>query len=290
MTGPPVLVGVDGSAASLAAVDLAVREAALRRRAVRIVYGAPWANHPAWANTGPSSDLGGDLLADPQRAIRAATERAAIGHVPVTGEVLAGDPATVLIRESTAAEILVVGHRGRGGFPELLLGSVAVKVAAHAACPVMVTRGVPPAEGEILLGVDGSPANHAAVGFAFQEAALRGTGLLALHACTGPALTGPTDILLYDPETEQTEQDRMLTEALSGWSQKYPSVPVRRQLVADRPARALVKASGRAQLVVLGARGRGGLPGRRLGSVSHVVLHHAACPVAVVHHTQQDGR
>ncbi|MEK8110543.1 universal stress protein [Micromonospora sp. M12] len=55
--------------------------------------------------------------------------------MPVTGEVLAGNPTTVLIRESADADLLVLGHRGRGGFPELLLGSVAVTVAAHAACP-----------------------------------------------------------------------------------------------------------------------------------------------------------
>ncbi|WP_433550488.1 universal stress protein [Micromonospora zamorensis] len=55
-------------------------------------------------------------------------------EVPVTGEVLAGNPRTVLICESADADLLVLGHRGRGGFPELLLGSVAVTVAAHAAC------------------------------------------------------------------------------------------------------------------------------------------------------------
>jgi nucleotide-binding universal stress UspA family protein len=57
MTGPPILVGVDGSAPSLAAVDLALREGALRDRAVRIVCGDPWADHPAWANNDTASDL-----------------------------------------------------------------------------------------------------------------------------------------------------------------------------------------------------------------------------------------
>ena len=284
MTGTPVLVGVDGSAASLAAVDLAVREATLRGRAVRIVYGDAWANHPAWVDLPvPSGALPAEPLADPEQAIRAATERAGAAGVPMTSDVLAGDPATVLIRASADAELLVLGHRGRGGFPELLLGSVAVKVAAHAACPVIVTRGEPPADGDVLLGVDASPATHPATGFAFQEAALRGTGLQALRAWHGPDLTGPTDILIYDPDTEQAAQAKTLTDALSHWARRYPTVPIHANVAPGRTAHVLVNASSGAQLLVLGARGHGGLPGRRLGSVSHAVLHHADCPVAVVH-------
>lgn len=286
MTGAPVLVGVDGSAASLAAVDLAVVEATLRRRALRIVYGDSWADHPVWVDL-PSGGLPDDSRADPQQVIRAATARAGTAEVPITGEVLAGDPATVLIRASATAELLVLGHRGRGGFPELLLGSVAVRVAAHAACPVVVTRGEPRTAGDVVLGVDGSPPNRAAIGFAFQEAALRGTGLLAVHAWHGPDLTGPTDMLVYDLGTERTAQAEMLAGAMSGWSQRYPSVRVHAEVVTGRTARVLVEASTEAQLLVLGARGHGGLPGRRLGSVSHAVLHHADCPVAIVHHVEQ---
>jgi len=221
-------------------------------------------------------------MAEPQQAIRAATDRAATSTVPVTAEIHAGDPATVLIRESADAELLVLGHRGRGGFAELLLGSVAIKVAAHAACPVLITRGRPPAGGEVLVGVDGSPANIAAVGFAFHEAMLRGAGLRALHARTESNNADPAVLLLYDPAPERAELARTLAEVLSGWTLKYPTVLVHPQLVIGRAGHALVAAGGGAQLIVLGARGQGRLPGRRLGSVSHTVLHHAPCPVAVV--------
>lgn len=68
MTGPPILVGVDGSAPGLAAVDLAIREGALRDRAVRIVYGDCWAGHPAWANNDPARDLAAGQLSEPQQA------------------------------------------------------------------------------------------------------------------------------------------------------------------------------------------------------------------------------
>ncbi|MGC5311555.1 universal stress protein [Micromonospora zamorensis] len=59
VTGPPILVGVDGSDCSLVAVDLAIREAALRGRSVRIVYCDPWADHPAWAHNDPAGELTG---------------------------------------------------------------------------------------------------------------------------------------------------------------------------------------------------------------------------------------
>jgi nucleotide-binding universal stress UspA family protein len=282
MRSAPILVGVDGSTASLAAVDLAVREATLRGTALRIVYGDPWANHPAWAHS-DTGDMTG-VLSEPQQAIRDATDRASASTVPVTAEVLAGDPAVVLIRESHSVDLLVLGHRGRGGFSQLLLGSVAIKVAAHAACPVLITRGPPPTDGDVVVGVDGSPANDAAIGFAFHEAALRGTDLRALHVWTELNIADPAVMVLYDLAPERVEQGRMLAAALSGWIQKYRTVAVHQHLVTGRAGHALVAASGSAQLIVLGTRGHGGLPGQRLGSVSHTVLHHSTCPVAVVHH------
>jgi nucleotide-binding universal stress UspA family protein len=288
MTREPVLVGVDGSQSSLAAVDLAVREASLRGLPVRVVHADVWATHPAWVDTDPTGTLADDLLADPQRALRTALDHAAgcATGVPVSGEVVAGNPVTVLIRESARAELLVLGHRGHGGFPELLLGSVAMKLAAHARCPVLVTRGAGRVTGDVVVGVDGSSANDPAIGFAFEEACLRQVPLLALHTWSGPAVAGPTDLLppLYQPSIDEAEEMRVLANALSEWQIRYPEVTVQRRLRWARANRALVEASHHAQLVVVGARGRGGLPGLRLGAVTHALLHHAACPVATVHH------
>lgn len=287
MTDPPILVGVDGSQHSLAAAEVAVREAALRERAVRIVYVDSWAGHPAWANNDPAGELAGDQLSEPQQAIRDATDRAATAQpvnnpVPVTYEVLPGNPGTVLIRESAYADVLVLGHVGRGAFAELLLGSVAIKVAAHAACPVVITRGAQQTSGDVVVGVDGSTTDDAPLRFAFHEAALRGADLRAVHAWSRPERPDHAVVLLSDTGPEENAHARMLDEALSGWSRKYPTVTVHRQLTTDHAATAIVDVSRRAQLVVLGARGRSRLPGRRLGSISHAVLHHAACPVAVI--------
>jgi hypothetical protein len=113
--------------------------------------------------------------------------------------------------------------------------------------------------GAVVAGVDGSESGVQAVRWAAAEASRR-------H-------------LLLRLERE------VLAERLAGWSEKYPEVSVRRLVVRDRPARALVEESGRAQLVVVGARGRGGFRGMLLGSVSQALLHHSHCPVAVVRPT-----
>jgi nucleotide-binding universal stress UspA family protein len=222
--------------------------------------------------------------AEPREAVDAALAR--ISSVPATGEIVVGNPTAVLVRESQRAALLVVGHRGRSDLPLPRLGSVARQVAAHAACPVLVTRGTLDAAGEVLVGVDGSPRNDAAVGFGFEEAALRGVDLLALHAWRGPVSTGPGDMLplVYDPADVAAEEARVLAEALAGWQAKYPEVTVIRRLVRRHAASALVAATARAQLVVVGAHGHRAVTGWLVGSVTHALLHQAACPIVVVRH------
>ncbi|WP_027342786.1 universal stress protein [Hamadaea tsunoensis] len=270
MTAPAILVGVDGSPPSLEAFDLAVAAARLRRRPVRAVYADPWAGHAAWANQDP------DPQSEPQLAIRAVTERAVDAGVPVTAEIIAGEPSKVLISAAESSDLLFLGHRGRGGFPQLLLGSVASKVAAHAACTVVVTRGqAAPAHTTIVVGVDGTPANQDAVEFAFAEAELRGVPLRAVQA--GPGPTGPSDLLLEGGDAGEEALDKALEPA----RHRHPGVAVVPVLIEGRPAYELIDASHTAALVVLGAHTPGFLPGTRLGTVSATVLQHAACPVAI---------
>ncbi|GAA1796382.1 universal stress protein [Planosporangium flavigriseum] len=283
-----VVVGADGSTRSLAAVDLAAREAALRDLPLRVVYAYLWPYVAAPPGGAPVSLSDDALRHDAERVVREAVERAhaTAPSVDVTGEAIVSAPAPTLIEHSRTASLVVVGDRGLGGFTGLLVGSVAVQLAAHAACPVLVARGRTDAGGDVLVGVDGSPANEPAVGFAFEEAALRGVVLTALHAWTHPVRTEPGDMLplVYDAGMVEAEEERVLAEALAGWRDKYPDVPVRRQLVHGHTRRALIDATERAQLAVVGSRGRGGFTGLLLGSVSQAVLHHAACPVGIVHH------
>jgi nucleotide-binding universal stress UspA family protein len=284
----PVVVGVDGSAASLDAVDRAAQEATLRGRRLHIVHAiSPYrtATHGPDAAR-PPADV---RHHEAEYIIADAVGRAKADNpdMPVTGEVITGTATAVLLRLSYAACLVVIGSRGRGGFAGLLVGSVAVRLAAHAACPILVVRGSVDAAKPVLLGVDGSPANDGAVGFAFEEAAMRGVPLHALHIWTPtPVRTGDGQPLCYDLGDVRAEAQRVLAESLVGWHGKYPDVAVERTLTQGSVRHTLIEATRDAQLVVVGTRGWGGFAGLVLGSASQGLLHDAACPVVVVTHRQ----
>lgn len=284
----PVVVGVDGSEVSLAAIDLAVGEATRRRRPLSIVHAFIWPYLHAPLGPSPYGPPDGGLRHQAEQILADAYTRAhaAAPQVPIHGELVTGGAAAVLCRASQTAALVVVGDRGLGGFTGLLIGSVAVQLAAHAACPIVVARGSTDPAAPVLLGVDGSPANDPAVGFAFEEAALRGVPLTAMHTWTDPVSTGPGDMLplVYDTAEVEADETRVLAEALAGWHDKHPDVVAHREVIHNGARKALIDATRQAQLVVVGTRGRGGFTGLLLGSVSQAVLHHAACPVAVVPH------
>ena len=290
-----VVVGVDGSDCALQAVRWAAMEAARRNLPLRLVAVHSW----------PKGGLVGDpgLGVDPRAVLRevvlgqlrtaAETATGAAPGLAVEQVEVTGYPAPVLAAESQAAELVVLGDRGLGGFTGLLIGSVAVALAGQAACPVVVVRGAEPdyavpLPDPVVVGVDGSPTSEAAVAFAFEEAALRGVPLVAVHVWRD-LVVDPTMAPLIDWDAAEAEEREVLAERLAGWAEKYPDVPVRGLVARDRPAHALVDESGRAQLVVVGSRGRGGLRGMLLGSVSQALLHHAHCPVAVVRPVAADG-
>ena len=286
-SGRPVVAGVDGSACALQAVRWAAAEAVRRGRPLRLVAAHAW----------PAGGLIGDpgLGVDPQAVLRdvvlghlavaAATAAVVAPELPVEQVEATGLPVPVLQGESVRADLVVLGDRGLGGFTGLLIGSVAVALAAHASCPVAVVRGAEPdgtgpRREPVVVGVDGSPGSEAAVAFAFEAAALRGVPLVAVHTWQD-LVVDATMAPLIDWDVVEADEREVLAERLAGWGEKYPDVELRRLVTRDRPARALVEESGRAQLVVVGSRGRGGLAGMLLGSVSQALLFHAACPVVV---------
>ncbi|WP_088994744.1 universal stress protein [Micromonospora echinaurantiaca] len=285
-SGAPVVVGVDGSAAALDAVRVAAREAEYRQRPLRIVHAFIWPLMNTPLGPVPGGPADGGLRNQAERYVDEAMAEAAkvAPEVRVTGAVVDGAATPVLLDESRDAALVVLGHRGLGGFAGLLIGSVTVQVSARAQSPVLVVRGEPRADGPVVVGVDGSDLSTEAVGFAFEEASRRGAPLVAVHAWLYPTPVGPGEILplVYDVEAFGDEEERVLAESLAGWSERYPDVPVQRRLVRGSPARALVEESKTAQLVVVGAYGRGALTGLLLGSVSHAVLHHAHSPLAIV--------
>ncbi|MFI2364341.1 universal stress protein [Promicromonospora sp. NPDC019610] len=286
----PVLVGVDGSESATQAVRWAAREAA--GRGVPLVLVSVWSPVPPGvphaAPLGSYEDAlieQGTLWLDDAAA---AAAEAAPG-VPVTTRLAVGSVAGQLVGRSASAALVVLGSRGLGGLTGLLVGSIAVAVATHGHCPVVVVRGTPAQEGPVVVGVDGSPTSREAIRFAFDAAALRGAPLVAVHAWSdGPGLgrrrsqdLGTQDLGTQDQATQEhgaQALDRWLADARAD----HPDVRVERVVAPDGPTAALLDRAKDARLVVVGSRGRGGFRGLLLGSTSQALIYHAPCPVAVV--------
>ncbi|GGL13693.1 universal stress protein [Sphaerisporangium melleum] len=278
-----VTVAVDGSTSALAAVDWVADDAARSGKAVRVVHvREPWAGeypfHRVEGFDQSMTDYCEGVLA---KAAARVAERAP--GVKVTTELATGAVVERLKDESGRTDVLVLGSRGMGGFTGLVVGSVGIGLAGHAAGPVVIVRGPLGEEhGEIIVGVDGSPHSEAALEFAFEQAKLRGARLHAVHAWAMPAFSplaaGYTDVFkdVFESATRQAGQ------WLAAWRQEHPEVTVAETVVCGHPTPALVEASEKADLVVVGSRGLGGFKGAVLGSVGHGVLHGAHCPVAIV--------
>ncbi|BBC98042.1 universal stress protein [Streptomyces griseofuscus] len=283
----PVLVGVDGSEESLRAVDRAAEEAALRGAPLRLVHASLWERYEGSLIAQEVGKPAEEVMA---QDIMDAAERRAHRHHPelrLTTSVLADEPSFGLVNESSTARLVVVGCRGRNAVTELLLGSVSLSVAARAHCPVIVLRGGPErptAPGRVVLGVADKDAGPAAVRFAAEEAALRGVPLEAVRAWRRPAHSATGHPLLAGGPAQAQEQEA--AEALEEALRDVPEGLEQHRRTAEGHARdVLVDASRDAGLLVVGARRRTGRFGPQLGRVAHGVLHHAACPVAVVPET-----
>ena len=284
--GHDIMVGYDGSAGSAEALDWAMREARLRDvpLAVCHVWAAGYAEAGADADdTAPPVEQAGAV--DPARehaeAILARGVRLAQPSDSASmprSLLVCGSPARILCEQCAGTGMLVVGSRGLGGFTGLLLGSVGLQVAAHAPMPVTVVRGRwQPVPGHdplpVVVGTDGSPRSQAALDLAVVEAALRDVPLVAVCALSDAAgVYGAARKIELDFST-----------AMAKVQADHPEVLVQKCLEQGAPRSALLAAASRGQLLVVGARGRGGLREMTLGSVSLAVLHHAPCPVTVVH-------
>ncbi|MER6591114.1 universal stress protein [Micromonospora purpureochromogenes] len=158
--------------------------------------------------------------------------------------------------------------------------------AALARCPVVVVPDddrVQTPDASIVVGVDESPEAQLAIGFAFEEAAIRSVGLTAVRVWTPPlpGWWGDVDQHILHTAERATAERNVLQSALHGWADKYPGVAVRTGLTAGDTGPALALLARYAQLVVVGVHRTSRLH-RQPGSVSRHLLRYAACPVALV--------
>lgn len=277
-----VVAAVDGSPESLRAVDWAVDDAFRRGVGLRLVHASVWEEFEQ--GTVDDGELAPDRKAI-QEVLDSAAERAS-GRRPEVGvdtELLAEDVLSALLGLQRYSPLLVLGTRGHGGFPGLLLGSVSLRIAARAAYPVVVVRGEHgPADagrGRVVLGV-GSHDVSAAAEFAVEEAVAGHADLELVHAWR-PEIDMSGMAVVMDAGAA-ADRAQSLLGAVPLSEPQDSGLRVRRTAVQGRSASSLLQAAAGADLLVLGARRRHDRPGLQLGSVNHAMLHHAPCPVAIV--------
>jgi nucleotide-binding universal stress UspA family protein len=285
----PVVVGADGSEESVRAVEWAAREAVRHEAPLRIVSAPPMLPR-TWASDLAPPDVARVLGSVSGRALGEAVTRCreVSPDLLVDTDLLTGPPALAVTDSGSGALMLVVGARGVGGFAAMLLGSVSRYAAMHASCPVVVVREETSAVHlEVVVGIRDLHDTAAMLPFAFKEAALRGATVVAVHAWSWvPSAFGEPGIKetaerLADPGKVAEDANRNLTETLREWQEKYPDVPVRKEVVHGHPARVLASYTAHSDLVVIG-RHHGHDTGPAIGAVQHALLNHAHGPVATV--------
>ncbi|MFC4070419.1 universal stress protein [Actinoplanes subglobosus] len=258
-----IVVGYDGSAYSRAALLWARDEAVRTGAPVEVLHADEW---PATAP--PMVPL---PLLRPDRTVTdvidetldraVATVRKTHPAVEVTTRAVRGHAATALIDRSRDARLIVLGGHGHSVVAGLL-GSVISAVSAHAACPVVVVRGVPEPDAPVVAGADGSALTLPVLTFAAEQATARKVPLRVIRAVP-----------------DQDTPDAPLAVVRG----RFRGLTIQAEDTLEHPAAALARASAAAQLLVVGSRGGGAVTGLLLGSISQHMLRHSACTVAVVH-------
>jgi nucleotide-binding universal stress UspA family protein len=141
----------------------------------------------------------------------------------------------------------------------------------------------------VVVGIDGSACADVALEFATEEAALRGATLRIVCAWEIPSVMYPSGIYPSAAvEGFQEDAKTIVDKALARAAELKPSLACEGKVVEGQPADVILQEAQGAFLIVLGSRGRGGFASLLLGSVSQQVVHHASCPVTIVHDTSCD--
>ncbi|MFJ5993260.1 universal stress protein [Lentzea sp. NPDC092896] len=278
-----VVAGVDGSESALRAVRWAAEEAVRQGAELRLVH----AELPLPAGVP-------DLRGSARRALHdestgwmhdaVVTAKEIAPRLEIQARVEVNTAARFLEQESETVSLVAVGPRGIGGFSGLRLGSVAVALSERSRCPVAIVKGEQPVpDAPVVVGVHGTPANWFVVDRAFDEAAVRGTSLVAVHAWIPPLGTEEVAAAVGIGWSElDAARASVVAQRLASCADRHPDVPVERHVVHGSPAHQLVKFAEHAALLVVGSYGDDRLGGTGLGSTSHAVVQHAPSSVLLI--------
>ncbi len=278
----PVVVGVDGTGRSLKALMWAAQRASLHRVPLRILHALPRyeGDFPIFppGRFETAQQHGNEIIAEATSLVRGSYP-----DLDLATEMSMSTPARLLLAESEGAHAVVIGAKGED-IGNLFLGSTALQLVGHAACPVVVVNHVATGHHLVVVGTDGSPDSTEALAFAFGAASL-GQARLQVVSALGLPQGWPRHLLRPLPEDneEVARRRQQVEDQIAPLRNQHPGVRVDLAVHRVGPLHALVSASHRADLLVVGSRGRGGFHGLAVGSTTHKLLHTAGCPMAVVH-------
>jgi nucleotide-binding universal stress UspA family protein len=271
--GRQVVVGVDGTEVGLGAVRWAAQEAARRDAGLRIVHAAPYLGRPG--STGaPPPEL---PRARGITAVAYTVARHTEPGVQSSTEVVPDDPVTALLRAAADSQLVVLGSSATGAADEMVLATLAVRVAARSPVPVVVVprrRGAVPADrpAVAVLGV-GEVADDEAVALFAASTAQRSGVPLTLLQTRSSQHAGPAGWV--------DDQD--------AWAERFPGLEVQRSELPDARADRVLAAACPCPLLVISA-GHGTLLHRSLDGPHRWMLRHCTSPMALVPPVDRTGR
>lgn len=286
-----IVVGVDGSAAAARALHWAALEAVRTAATLRItnVWSVPmttWAGLVSAVYLDPADlEEGSGRIVD--RARMAVHRDLDADAPPIETRTVQGGAAHQLLEAAQDASLLVLGSRGRGGFTDLVLGSVAATCAHHSPVPLAVV-GVDapdPGSGDVVVGLDDSLGARTALRWAVGEAGRLGATVRAVHGWDLPVAApagAPTFGPLDDPDFSDPTRAALEQIVAEETADQTDLPPITVVAVPQSVPEVLIHEAKSAALLVVGSRGRGGFLGLLLGSVSQQCMHHSPCPVVIV--------
>lgn len=275
----PLAVGTDGSDHAAAAVLWAAEEAVRRDQPLTVVHatGSDRGGHTAPEGTRLLLDEGERCLGD-------AVDLVAIRHpeLPVETVLSRGEPADSVLEAAGPDGTAVVGSRGLGGFSELLLGSVGLRAAARTQGPLVVVRHPPGADIGAVVAAVRDDGDRDALRFAARSAVVRGAVLRVVSGWRFLPGIGSMVPMVDDLGAVEEAEAAATRRTVAPIRAEFPDLKITEEVVrAMSVAGTLVDASGQADLIVMGVRRPAHVHLTPFGGVTHAVLHHARCPVAV---------